>query len=177
MSKSAPAPDPFEQPAEQVEPEDTEVEPEGLEEEEGGDRQAIPVAIRRSLREILGDEGEHVERVWLDALDSENERVRVEAAKVLTQASVQLARYSNSGGGVVIPKTVAEVEFMTMSECFAVLATVYVSEIESLRAEYGQEGAISRFRELHAENEVPLALLRRVYGRRQPQSEPQRSES
>jgi hypothetical protein len=101
--------------------------------------------------------------VWLDALDSDNARVRVEAAKVLTQASVERSRYSNSGGGVPIPKAVAEVEFLTLNECFAVLGAVFVSEIESFRVQYGDEKAIIRFRELHAENEVPLALLRRVY--------------
>jgi hypothetical protein len=170
------SPDPIEQlvaeqdennePVENDEPEDEETE---REEEEG--RSAIPAAIRHSLRQVLGDEGEHVEKVWLDALDSENERIRVEAAKVLTQASVQLARYSTGGGGVPIPKTVAEVEFLTMNECFAVLAAVYVAEIEVLRVEHGDEEAIRHFREEHPEHDVPFALLQRVYGRRQPRSE------
>jgi hypothetical protein len=52
----------------------------------------IPLKVRRSLPEVLGDEGEHVERVWLEALASENERTRVEAAKVLTQAVIALAK-------------------------------------------------------------------------------------
>jgi hypothetical protein len=56
------------------------------------DVRSIPLKVRRSLREVLGDEGEQVEQVWLDALASDSERTRVEAAKVLTQAAVALAK-------------------------------------------------------------------------------------
>jgi hypothetical protein len=57
MSRSGPGP------FEQSTPEQAEgTEPEDAEKEAEEDRSAVPLAIRHSLREILGAEGEHVEK-------------------------------------------------------------------------------------------------------------------
>jgi hypothetical protein len=135
------------------------IEEEGIEEVPS----TIPLKIRRSLREVLGDEGEHVEQVWLDALASDSERTRVEAAKVLTQAAVQLAKSGEgNSAALLIPKRAGDVELLSLHESFAALAAMYVEEMKVLADLYGEEEAVSRFRQNHQDIEVPLALLARV---------------
>lgn len=126
------------------------------------DAPSLPLSIRRSLREVLGDDGEDVEKVWLAALESENERIRVEAAKTLTQATVQLSKASQGSPLASIPKTPAEVALLTREESFAALIAIYVREMDNLRSENGNDDAIRVFRERHPEFELPLALLQRA---------------
>jgi hypothetical protein len=129
------------------------------------DVRSIPLKVRRSLREVLGDEGEHVERVWLDALSSENEKMRLEAAKVLAQAVVQLAKSGEgSSAQLLIPKRADDVELLTLEESMAAMCAIYVNEIDVLREMYGEEECIGRFRQGHPDLEVPLALLARALG-------------
>jgi hypothetical protein len=127
------------------------------------DVRSIPLKVRRSLREVLGDEGEQVEQVWLDALASENEKIRVDAAKTLTMAVVALAKAGEgSSAALLVPKSVGDVELLNLEESFAALCAIYVMEMETLAKEYGQEEAISRFRKNHPDRELPLALLQRA---------------
>jgi hypothetical protein len=123
----------------------------------------IPLSVRRSLRDVLGGEGEQVEQVWLDALASDSERIRVDAAKVLTQAAVQLSRDGEGDSArLLIPKSVEDVELLTLSECYAALAAIYVTEMDVYSKQHGEEEAVRLLREHHPDLEIPLALLRRV---------------
>jgi hypothetical protein len=126
----------------------------------------IPLKVRRSLREVLGDEGEQVEQVWLDALSSDNERIRVDAAKTLTTAVVALSK-AGEGSSVqlLIPKSVEDVELLTLEESMAALSAIYITEMQSLtRHHEDEEETIRRFRQNHPDLELPLALLVRALG-------------
>jgi hypothetical protein len=125
----------------------------------------IPLKVRRSLREVLGDEGEQVEQVWLDALSSDNERIRVDAAKTLTTAVVALSKAGEgSSAQLLIPKSAEDVELLTLEENMAALSAIYLTEMEVLHRRYGEEGAVAHFRQNHPDLELPLALLVRALG-------------
>jgi hypothetical protein len=61
-----------------------------------------------------------------------------------------------------LPKTVAEVKSLTMSECYATIVAAYLIEVESYLEGRSEAEAIQAFRERHPEHEVPLALLKRA---------------
>jgi hypothetical protein len=161
MSKRRAGPAPSTDPVDELEQSDVEL----YELEDVDVPSSIPLRVRRSLREVLGDEGEQVERVWLEMLGSETERTRLEAAKVLTQAAVALAKSGEgNSAALLIPKRAEDVELLTLEEAFAAMAAIYVAEMEVLRKRYGEEEAISRFRQDHYDLELPLALLQRALG-------------
>lgn len=123
----------------------------------------IPVAVSRSLRSSLGDESAHrIEAVFYDALESDSDRIRLDAAKTLGQFAIALQTKDAGGALVPRPKTAEDVQELTLDELLIWMAALYLDRLKKSVEDHGREEGIARFLDGYDQDGVLREMVKRL---------------
>ncbi len=128
--------DPYEEPSlNGDEPEPGFLEPTA---EEEVVREGLPDSLVASLRIALGTDSDDVLAVLRSSLRSSNEKIALDAARIVIDAVHKMPRPRQTGE---VPRTVEEIQSLSFAEAQAAAYVIVSQQAASLAAEHGEEKA------------------------------------